>query len=104
MVKEKEQTPVVVWDKKAYYLLEKACKRIKKDSLANAEKVRTEILTITKSLAANPEKYPKDKYKRNNPGNYRVFEKYRFRIAYRHTSKEIRILRFRSTDQEPILY
>ena len=103
-MKDEEQKPKVVWDKKVYLSFEKACNRIKMDSLANAEKVKEEILAMTKKLLANPERYPKDKYKKNNSGNYRAFEKYSYRIAYRHTSKEIRILRFRSTDQEPKLY
>lgn len=47
---------------------------------------------------------PPDKFKKNNPGNYRAFEKYSYRIAYKHTATEIRILRVRHVKQEPKEY
>ena len=99
-MKEQIGKLTVVWDKNVYAIFEKACKRIEQDSVINANNVRKEVLTITKSLSDNPEKFPADKYKIDNDGTYRAFEKYRFRISYNITSNQIRILRFRSTDQE----
>ena len=96
--------PVVVWNKRAYASLQKAYKTIKEDSLVNAEKVRNDILKITGQLADHPEQYPPDKFKKDNPGNYRAFEKYSYRIAYRYTAKEIRILRIRHVKKEPKEY
>lgn len=84
--------------------MQKAYKRIKRESVSNAEKVRDGILSITKSLADHPEKYHLDKFKKNNPGNYRAFEKYSYRIAYRHDDKVIKILRVRHVKQEPKMY
>jgi len=55
-------------------------------------------------LPENPQRYAVDKFKRNNPGNYRAFEKYNYRIAYKHTDKEIHILRIRHVRQEPLEY
>lgn len=61
-------------------------------------------MKIVDSLPGHPEKYPPDKFKKSNPGNYRAFEKYSYRIAYKHTSEEIRILRVRHVKQEPKEY
>lgn len=91
----------VVWNKVAEVSLRKAYQRIKEDSPQNAEKVREEVLAATRKLSDHPEIYPPDKFKSQNPGNYRAFEKYSYRIAYRHTEKEVRILRVRHVKQEP---
>ena len=95
---------MLVWDKPAYASLQRAYDYIRKDSLANADKVREQILTITDSLPDHPEKHPPDKLKKNNKGNYRAFEKYSYRIAYKITEKEIIILRVRHVKQEPKKY
>ncbi len=100
----KKDLPIVIWNKRAVNNLQKAYKYIKEDSPANAKKVRNAIIKMVDNLPSNPEKHPLDKFKINNPGNYRAFEKYSFRIAYKHTTKEIRILRFRHTKQEPRKY
>jgi hypothetical protein len=55
-------------------------------------------------LPDHPEKYPPDKFKKNNPGNYGAFEKYTYRVAYKHTPMEIRILPMRHVKQEPKEY
>ena len=96
--------PNVVWNKVAEVSLKREYKRIKEDSPKNAEKVRGEILAATRKLADHPEMFPPDKFKNQNPGNYRAFEKHSYRVAYRHTEKEVRILRFRHIKQEPKEY
>ncbi len=96
--------PEVVWNKVAEASPKKAYQQIKEDSRKNAEKVRNEILSATRKLADFPEMYPPDKFKKSNPGNYRAFEKHSYRIAYRHTEREIRILRVRHVKQEPRHY
>jgi plasmid stabilization system protein ParE len=95
---------VVVWDKPAYASLQSAIKYIKEDSVANAERVRQEMLKVINELPDHPEKHPRDKFKKNNPGNYRAFEKYSFRIAYKITEREIIVLRIRHVKQEPLEY
>lgn len=100
----KKTLPIIIWNKRAVNNLQKAYEYIKEDSLVNAEKVRNAIIKMVESLPSNPEKHPLDKFKMSNPGNYRAFEKYSYRIAYKHTAKEIRILRFRHTKQEPRKY
>ena len=96
--------PIVVWSKVAEASLKREYKRIKEESPKNAEKVRDGILSETRKLANHPEMYPPDKFKNKNLGNYRAFEKYSYRVAYRHTEKEIRILRVRHVKKEPKLY
>ena len=48
--------------------------------------------------------YPLDKYRKNNDGSIRAFEKYSYRVAYQITKTEIRILRIRHTGREPLSY
>jgi len=100
----KKMKPVIVWDKLAYTSLQQAYNYIKEDSYRNAEKVREGILKIADSLVDHPEKHPPDKYKKNNKGSYRAFEKYSYRVAYKITAKEIIILRVRHVKQEPKEY
>lgn len=95
---------VVVWDIPAYASLQTAYNHIKEDSLVDAERVREEILKITRGLPDHPEKYPPDKFKKANSGNYRAFERYSYRVAYKITEQEIIILRVRHVKQEPKEY
>ncbi len=95
---------IVSWDKAALLSLQKAYDFISKDSLLNAVKVRDAILKITKSLPDNPEKFPLDKFRLHNKGNYRAFEKFSYRVAYRFSDKEIKILRVRHVKQEPKMH
>lgn len=100
----KKSTPVITWDKPAYASLQKIFSYIKQDSHTNAEKVRDGILKVVSNLPNHPEKYPPDKFKKNNSGLYRAFEKYSYRIAYKSTENEIKILRIRHVRQEPKEY
>jgi plasmid stabilization system protein ParE len=94
----------VAWDKMAYASFQQACDYIREESAVNAEKVRKEILKIIHSLPDHPEKYPSDKFKKDNQGHHRAFEKYSYRVAYMVTPTEIIILRIRHVKQEPKKY
>ena len=96
--------PEILWSDEASLQLKAAYEFIKKDSVQNAEKVRDEIVAITRTLAKYPSKYSPDKYKLSNDGSYRAFEKHRYRVAYRVLKNEIRILRIRHTSLEPKQY
>ncbi len=97
--------PQVKWGKQAFKSLENAYEHIKKESLINAEMVREDILKSTRELSENPERYPPDKLKRNNDAKqYRAFEKHSYRIAYRYTDKQIKVIRLRHVKQEPRQY
>jgi len=94
----------VKWDDHAKVQLKEIYYYIRKDSLVNAEKVRKEIIIASGMLQSHPEKYPVDKYKLNNDGSYRAFEKHHYRIVYRISQSEIRILTVRHTKMNPTLY
>lgn len=94
----------VVWSKTAQKALEKHYNYIKEDSLKSAKKVKSEILGITKSLSKAPTRYPLDKYRKNNKGNIRAFEKYSLRVAYQVKEKEIVIVRVRHIKRSPLEY
>lgn len=94
----------IVWDTKAYLQLEKEHKYIKKNSEIAANKVRRSIRDTAKSLALHPEIYNLDRFKNNNDGNYRAFEKYSYRVTYKVKETEIIILRVRHTSREPFNY
>ncbi len=89
------------WDRRALLQFNKAILYIAEDSIQNAENVRVEIFEKIEALVANPEKYPSDKYKAENDGNYRAFELHRLRVAYFVGVEVIRILRVRHTSREP---
>lgn len=59
---------------------------------------------MARSLSVHPFRYPPDKNKDDNDGSYRAFVKHKYRVAYRVSENEIRILRIRSEKQEPLSY
>ena len=77
---------------------------ILEQSAQNARKVVNEIADATEKLTTGPERFGVDKYNKDNDGSYRYFELYCYRIAFRIYQTRIRILRVRSTDQEPLEY
>ena len=99
-----QKLPVVNWHNQASKAFRKAYNHILKDSYSNAELVKNCIREIIDPLPEHLEKYPPEKYRKDNPGNYRAFEAYSYRVAYRHSEKEIRILRVRHIKQEPKEY
>lgn len=97
-----EKNYEVIWNAIARKHVKKIYNYIKKDSVLVARKIVEDIATATEKLSVNPERFGLDKYKKQNDGSYRYFELYRYRIAYRIYKNHIRILRVRSTDQEPL--
>jgi plasmid stabilization system protein ParE len=95
---------VVVWSDSAKSELKKAFKYIALDSLQNAEMVRDSLIDLTIELAENPEKYPLDKFKKGNDGNWRAFEKHHYRVSYHIVKHQIRIVRLRHTSKSPLAY
>ncbi len=93
---------LVNWDKIALKQLGEACNYIKRDSLKNAQKVRKDIFTCTSALAQHPEKYPLDKYRRNNDSTFRAFEKHHLPVAYCILPTEIKIISVRNSSMEPV--
>ena len=95
---------VTVWTPRAIAELRKAYDYISKDSPQNARKVVDELTQIANQLPAQPDMFPADKFKKNNDGSWRAFEKFHYRISYLITSKEIRIVRMRHTSRTPLQY
>ncbi len=77
---------------------------ISKDSPQNALMVVRDIIAATEKTITNPEYYNPDKFKLNNDGTYRAFEKHHYRIVYRYHNNVIRVLRVRHTKMEPSSY
>jgi len=77
---------------------------ISKDSTQNAKKVPEDLTTTVYKAAGNPELHGPDKYKIDNDGSYRAFEKHRYRISYRFSKNIIRVLRVRHTTMDPKHY
>jgi addiction module RelE/StbE family toxin len=94
----------VVWTKRSVNQLNQVYKYIQKDSSKNAIKVVEEIAEAVQKASPNPEIYGTDKYKKDNDGSYRAFEKHHYRIAYRFSNNVIRVLRVRHTSMEPLAY
>ncbi len=94
----------VVIDDAAKKSLQEAYLYIKKDSLQNTEKVKSEILASIRELLKNPERHAPDKYRLNNNGSYRAYEMYKYRITYHVSPTEIRVIRIRHTKMNPLEY
>jgi addiction module RelE/StbE family toxin len=95
---------VIKWSNSAKAELKKAFDYIAFDSLQNATMVRDTLIDMTIDLTANSEKHPLDKFKIDNDGTWRAFEKYHYRISYRVLKDQIRIVRMRHTSQSPLKY
>ena len=74
------------------------------DSPQNAAAVINDIIIAAEKAIINPQYYNPDKYKTDNDGSYRAFEKHRYRVVYRFKKNIIRVLRVRHTSMEPKKY
>jgi plasmid stabilization system protein ParE len=95
---------VVVWSNGAKVELRRAFEYIALDSLQNAQMVRDTLIDLTIDLSADPEKHPLDKFKKDNDGTWRAFEKHHYRISYRIIKNQIRVVRMRHTSKSPLNY
>ena len=73
----------LLWTRRSQQHLLALYKYIRKDSPQNAMKVVNDIIKAAEKTITNPEYYNLDKYKTNNDGSYRAFEKHHYRIVYR---------------------
>lgn len=94
----------VVWNESTRKQIRKIYDYISQDSILNARKVVLEIMNAVDELQFNPERFGEDKFKKMNDGSYRYFELFSYRIAFKIHNKQVRILRIRSTYQEPKEY
>ncbi|RFS21988.1 type II toxin-antitoxin system RelE/ParE family toxin [Chitinophaga silvatica] len=94
----------VVWTMMSQKQMRQAFKHISKDSPKNAAKVIEEIVEAVQKATSNPERYSPDKFKTDNDGSFRAFEKHHYRVSFRFTNNIIRVLRVRHTSMEPLEY
>jgi len=64
----------IIWDNSAKAYFKKSVQYIKRDSPPNADNIIIAIRLAIGELPANPQRYPADKYRIGNTGNYRAFE------------------------------
>ena len=95
---------LIKWDEEAKTSLRDIIAYIKKDSVQHAVSVKQNVLRTIREIPLNPERYPVDKFKKGNNGNYRAFEIHHIRIAYKKETDTIKIIRIRNTWQEPLEY
>ena len=74
------------------------------NNLVYAKEVKDTILKTTTELLENPTLFKQDRFKTDNDGSFRAFEKFKYRIVYKITEEQIRIIRVRHTSREPIEY
>lgn len=84
--------------------MKKIYDKILKKSDQGALTVKDGILDAVEEISEQPHRYPVDKFKSNNTGNYRAFELYSYRVAYKITDTNIQILRVRHVKREPLEY
>jgi len=94
----------VIWTETARRQLQDIYKYIAEDSLVQADKVFEKIVSSTSKLALQPNRFPPDKYKTGNAGDFRAYEIFHYRISYKITAGRVYIVRVRSTHQNPELY
>lgn len=95
----------LVWDKEALKDFKIIYSFLKTgDNLAYANEVKKAILKIAKELVKNPFIFEQDRFKFDNDGSFRAFEEFKYRVAYKITEDQVRILRVRHTSREPIGY
>jgi plasmid stabilization system protein ParE len=96
---------VLVWDKIALDHLREIYDSLKMgNNLEFAKEVKNAILKTTKELVDNPFIYEQDRFKFDNDGSFRAFEKFKYRVVYKITTTQIRIIRVRHSSREPIEY
>ena len=96
---------VIVWDKNAFEHFKEAFGDLKETkNLSYATKFRNKILKSVSELLDNPELYERDRFRIDNDGSYRAFENFNFRITYKITETQIKILRVRHSSREPVEY
>ena len=94
----------IVWTKRAEKQLHDLYEHISQNSPKNALKVVGDIVSEVEKALENPEVYPIDKYKMDNDGTFRAFEKHKYRLSYRYLGYTIRVLRVRHTKMNPQSY
>jgi plasmid stabilization system protein ParE len=92
----------VVWSEDSLFQLKNSLKYLKDESPKSASKVKSILLKTAKELSKTPEVYALDRFRKDNDGSFRSFEKYSYRVTYQVKETQILILRVRHTSREPL--
>lgn len=92
----------VIWSADALSQLKDALEYLREKSPKSATKVKTTLLNTAKDLSKNPEIYALDRFRKDNDGTFRSFEKYSYRVTYQIKESQVLILRVRHTSREPL--
>ena len=66
---------LIIWDDEALDYLGRVLQWIGDESVVQAENVEKGTLEKVKAITTHPERYPPDKFKKNNQGKHRAFER-----------------------------
>ena len=89
------------WDRSAKESLDQIYEYIFQDSPQNARKVKKELIKLVGSLNDFPEKYPREAFLEEVPGNYRSVNKWNYKVIYEVTEDSIIIVDIFPTQQHP---
>jgi plasmid stabilization system protein ParE len=89
------------WDRLAKESLDNIYNYISQDSPKNAKKIKKELIKLAGSLNDFPEKYSREEFLKEEPGNYRFISKWSYKIIYEITNEAIIIADIFHTKQHP---
>lgn len=96
-----EEERKIVWNSAPFEAICEALKRISGESIQGAETVEVGIDKKLQQARINPFRFPPDKFKIGNTGNFRCIVSHSYRITYKVNENEIRVLRIRHVKQKP---
>lgn len=94
----------IVFDSLATQSLTEAYLYLKAELPSAANGFKEELEEVLLLLTTAPYVFQKDRFKKNNKGQYRAFIIYNFRITYKIAGKQVIILLVRHTARKPIKY
>jgi plasmid stabilization system protein ParE len=92
----------VVWSDNSLFQHKDSLEYLKEKSPKSAFKVKSALLKTAKDLSKNSETFAFDRFRKDNDGSFRSFEKYSFRVTYQIKDMQVLILRVRHTSREPL--
>jgi plasmid stabilization system protein ParE len=99
-----EKNRRITWNLSAADSLINLLSWIKEHSLQGAEIVEQGIYTKLEQALKNPLRFPPDKHRLDNTGNFRCFVSHSYSITYEITESEIRVVRIVHVKQKPQMF
>ncbi|HEY3372303.1 MAG TPA: type II toxin-antitoxin system RelE/ParE family toxin [Prolixibacteraceae bacterium] len=89
------------WDRMAKESLDQIYEYICQDSPQNGRKVKKELIKLVGSLNDFPEKYSREEFLEEVPGNYRSVSKWNYKVIYEVTEDSIIVVDIFQTRKHP---